>query len=82
MWGQASNLCNLSLEALDHDLARFTIGHNFFPRSSSIIDLNGKGKLGGEEEAPLRECLNSYPGKGGRIVVQSKKKIDVKISTD
>ena len=60
-------------EALGHDLARFTKGRNFFPRSSLIPGLNGKGKLGGEEDAPPRECTKSYPGKGGRIVLQSKK---------
>ena len=38
-------------EAIGHDLAGFTIGCNFFPRSSSVTDLNGKGKLGGEEDA-------------------------------
>ena len=33
-------------EAIGHDLAEFTIGNNLFPRSSSIANLNGKGKLG------------------------------------
>ena len=51
-------------EALGHDLAGFTIGCNFFPRSRSVVDLNGKGKLGGEEDVPLRECANSGLGKG------------------
>ena len=60
-------------EVFSHDLVGFTIGRNFFPRSNSVMDLNGKGKLGGEEDAPLRECANSDPGKGGRIVLQSKK---------
>ena len=60
-------------EALGHDLVKFTIGRNFFPRSSSVADLNGKGKLGGEEDAPPRECANSSLGKGGRIVLQRKK---------
>ena len=60
-------------EALGHDLAGFTIGRNFFPRSSSVINLNGKGKLGGEEDALLREFTNSNPCKGGRIILQSKK---------
>ena len=49
------------------------MSRNFFPRSSLVTDLNGKGKLGGEEDAPPRECANSGPGKGGRIVLQSKK---------
>ena len=31
-----------SFEALSHDLVGFTIGRNFFPRSSSVLDLNGK----------------------------------------
>ena len=60
-------------EALSHDLIGFTIGRNFFPRSTSVVDLNGKGKLGGEEDAPPRECANSNPSKGGRIVLQNKK---------
>ena len=60
-------------KALGHDLARFTIGHNFFPRSSSIANLNGKGKLAGEEDAHPRECTNLDLCKGGRIIVQSKK---------
>ena len=64
-------------QALGHDLVRFTIGRNFFPKSSSVADLNRKGKLGGgedaslrefmnydEEDAPPREFLNSNPGKG------------------
>ena len=48
-----------SSEALGHDLARFTMDCTFFPRSSLVADLNGKGKLGGEEDASLRECANS-----------------------
>ena len=56
-------------KALGHDLARFTIGRNFFPKSSSVTDLNGKGKLGGEEHVPPRECANFSLGKGGRIVL-------------
>ena len=60
-------------EARGHDLTGFTIGRNFFPRSSSVVDLNGKGKLGGEEDASPRECANSSPSKRGRIVLQSKK---------
>ena len=52
-------------EALGHDLVGFTIGYNFFLRSSSIVDLNEKGKLGGEEDASLRKCANSGPSKGG-----------------
>ena len=52
-------------EALGHDLARFTIGHSFFPRSSSVADLNGKGKLSGEEDVSPRVCVNSGPCKGG-----------------
>ena len=60
-------------EVLSHDLIKFTIGRNFFPRSNSVMDLNGKGKLGGEEDAPLRECANFDLGKGGRIELQSKK---------
>ena len=56
-------------EANGHDLAGFPIGHNFFPRSSLVADLNGKGKIGGEEDASLRECVNSGPGKGGRIAL-------------
>ena len=39
----------------------------------------GKGKLGGEEDAPLRECVNSSTSKGGRIV---QKKNDVRASTN
>ena len=46
-------------EAFGHDLARFTMDHTFFPRSSSVADLNGKGKVGGEEDASLRGCANS-----------------------
>ena len=53
-------------EALGHDLTGFTIGRNFFPRSSSAIDLYGKGKLGGEEHAPPREYANFGLGKGGK----------------
>ena len=60
-------------EALGHDLVGFTIGRNLFPRSSSVANLNGKGKLGGEEDAPPRECANSSPCKGGTIVLLSKK---------
>ena len=60
-------------KALGHDLAGFTIGRNFFPKSSLVTDLNRKEKLGGEEDAPPRECANSGPSKGGRIVLQSKK---------
>ena len=61
-------------EALDHDLAKFTIGLNFFPRSSSVFNLNGKGKLGGEEDTSLRESTNFGPSKGGReTILQSKK---------
>ena len=41
-------------EALGHDLVEFTIGRNFFPRSSLIADLNGKGKLGGEADVSPR----------------------------
>ena len=48
-------------EALDHDLAGFTKGRNFFPRSSSVIDINGKEKLDGEEDATPRGCANSGP---------------------
>ena len=60
-------------KSLGHDLARFTIGRNFFPRSSAVADLNGKGKLGGEEDATPREYANPSLGKGGRIVLQSKR---------
>ena len=60
-------------KALGHDLAGFTIGRNFFPRSSLVADLNGKGKLGGEDNASQGECTNSEPDKGGRTVLQSKK---------
>ena len=69
IWGQPSNIH----ASYDHDLVGFTIGSNFFPRSSSIVDLNGKGKLGGEEDASPKECANSGLGKGGRIVLQNKK---------
>ena len=67
-------------EALGHDLVKFTIGRNFFPRSSSIAYLNGKGKLGGENDGPIRECANSGLGKGRGIVLQRKN--DVRASTD
>ena len=60
-------------KALVHDLVGFTIGFNFFPRSSSVVDLNGKGKLRGEEDASPRECANSSPSKRERIVLQRKK---------
>ena len=69
MRGQPSNHTPYPSEALGHDLARFTLGRNFFPRSSLVVDLNGKGKLGGEEDAPPREFVNSGPSKGGRIVL-------------
>ena len=59
-------------EALGHGLAGFTIDRNFFPRSSSVADLNGKGKLCGEEDSRPRECVNSSPNKGGIIVLQRK----------
>ena len=59
-------------KVLGHDLVGFTIGRNFFLRSSSIIDLNGKRKLSGEEGVFPRECANFGPGKGGRIILQSK----------
>ena len=62
-------------EALSHDLVGFTIGHNLFPRSSSVSNLNGNGKLGGEEDAPLRECANSGPGKGGKNSTTKQKMI-------
>ena len=69
-----------SFEALGHDLARFTIGRNFFPISSSVADLNGKGKLGGEEDTPPIECANSSLGKRGRIVLQNKPKMRSKLA--
>ena len=50
-------------EALGNGLAGFTKSHNFFPRGSSVVDLNGKRNLGGEEDASLRECANSNPRK-------------------
>ena len=62
-------------EAHNHDLVRFTIGCNFFSRSSSVVDLNGKGKLGGEKDASSKECANSIPDKGWRTILQSKKKL-------
>ena len=72
-----------SSKALSHDLAKFTIGRNFFPRSSSVADLNEKRKLGGEEDATPRKCANSGPCKGGRIVLQSNtQKNDVRTGTD
>ena len=37
-----------------------------------VVDLNGKGKLGGEEDVSSRECANSSPRNGGRIVLQRK----------
>ena len=67
------NLVTHPSKALSHDLAKFTIGLNFFPRSNSVVDLNGKEKLGGEEDVSPRECANSGLSKGGRIVMQSKK---------
>ena len=48
---------------------------NFFPRSSSIANLNGKGKLRGEEDAPPRECSNSDLGKGGKNSTAKQKMI-------
>ena len=39
-------------KALGHDVVGFTKACNFFPRNSSVADLNGKGKLGGEEDTP------------------------------
>ena len=46
-------------EALGHDLAGITIGRKFFPISSSVTNLNGKGKVSEKEDAPPRECANS-----------------------
>ena len=60
-------------EALGKDLIGFTIGRNLFPRSRSIVHFNGKGKLGGEENVPPRECAKFELRKGGRIVLQRKK---------
>ena len=60
-------------EALGHDLVGITIGRSFFPRSSLVANLNGKGKLGGEEDARPRECANFGLGKGERIELQRKK---------
>ena len=51
-------------EAFSHDLVGITMGLNFFLRISSVADLNGKGKLGVEEDALSRECVDSGPGKG------------------
>ena len=56
-------------EALSYDLVGVTIGCNFFPRSSLVANLNGKRKLGEEEDASPRECVNFGPGKGGRIAL-------------
>ena len=69
-----------SSEALGHDLAGFTIGHHIFPRSSSVAYLNGKGKLGGEEDDSPRERVNSGPGKRGRLALKAKN--DVRTNTD
>ena len=62
-----------SSKALGHDLVEFTIGHNFFPRSSSVGDINGKWKLVQEKDTSPRECANSCQSKGGGTVLQNKK---------
>ena len=54
-------------------MAEFTIGRNFFQRSSSVVDLNGKGKLGAKEDISPKECANFGPSKARRTVMQSKK---------
>ena len=56
-------------KALGYDLVRFTIGLNFFPRSSLVTYRNGKGNLDGEEDTSPRECANSGLSKGWRIVL-------------
>ena len=64
-----------------HDLVGFTIDHNLFLRSSLVLDLNGKGKLGGKEDVSPRECANSGPSKGGKNSI-TKEKNDVRANTD
>ena len=56
-------------KTLGHDLSGFTKSRNFFLRNSLVADHNGKVKLGGEEDASLRKCVNFGPGKGGRIAL-------------
>ena len=56
-------------------LTRFIIGLKFFLRSSLVSDLDGNGKLGEEEDTSPRECANFGSSKGGRTILQKKKKI-------
>ena len=67
-------------EAFFHDLARFTIGRSFFPRSSLVADLNGKGKLGGEEDFLQENVRTLAQVKGEEYYCKAKN--DVKASTD
>ena len=53
-----------SSKALGHDLAGFTIGLNFFPRSILVVDHNGKGKGGGELDTSPIEYSILDPSKG------------------
>ena len=50
-------------EALGHYFVGFTIGLNFFPRSSLVADLNGKRKGGGEVDTSPIEYAKPDPSK-------------------
>ena len=64
--GEGGGVLVHSYEALSHDLVSFTIGLNFFPRSSLVPNRNGKGKAGGEVDTSPIECVRHDPSKGGR----------------
>ena len=69
------NLATHPFETLSHDLVGFTIGINFFLRSSSVADLNGEEKLDGEEDTSPRECANSNQRKGEKTCTTKQKVI-------
>ena len=67
------NLVTQPFEALAYDLVGFTIDLNFFPKSGSIIDLNGKRKGGRKVDTSPMKCATSDLSKRGReTILQSK----------
>ena len=51
-------------EALGHDLTGFTIGHNFFPRSSSV--LNGKRETRWKRKCSSKRMCEFWPRQRGK----------------
>ena len=62
-------------------LVEFTIGLNFFPKSISVADRNGKGKGGGELDTFPIECAIPDPSKGGRDKETLQRKSSIKTNT-